>query len=88
MYHTSINYLDRLQARNVFQGLTATLLGALATVVLIAGIAAFYIPTIIAYFQGDFYFQSEYQMQQSPYVNLTTAKDFKIAIVFQNKTSN
>ncbi len=87
MNHTSIDYLDRLRSKNVFRGTNATYLGAIATLVLIAGTAAFFIPTIIAFFQGYLYFQSEFQAQQSPYGNLTVGKDTKLAIVFQNKTS-
>lgn len=87
MYYTSLDYLDRLQAKNVLTGTTATFLGVFATLVLIAGTAAFYVPTIVSYFQG-IYFQSEFQLQQPPYGNITTNRDFKAALVFYNKTSN
>jgi hypothetical protein len=87
MYHTSLDYLDRLQAKNLFRGTTATFLGTLASLLLVAAVAAFYIPTVFAFFRGELYFQSEYQLQQSPIGNLTVNKDIKLALVFQNKTS-
>ena len=52
MYYTSIDYLDRLRAKNVFQGTYATLLGALGSLILIAATLALDLPTIVSFFRG------------------------------------
>jgi hypothetical protein len=88
MYHTSLDYLDRLRAKNIFKGTYATFLGVLGTLILIAATLAFYVPTIVTFLQGSMYFQSEYSLHQTPYGNLTISKDIKIALVIYNKTDN
>jgi hypothetical protein len=88
MYHTSIDYLDRLRAKNIFQGTHATFLGALGSLIVIAATLAFYVPTIISFFRGEMYSQSEFSLQQTPFGNITIPKDMRIALVFYNKTDN
>ena len=71
MYQTSLDYLDRLRAKNIFKDTYTTLLGVLGSLFLIAATLAFYVPTIASFTQGRMYFQSEFSLQQIPFGNIT-----------------
>lgn len=88
MYYNSLDYLDRLRAKNIFKGTYITCLGVLGSLILLAATLAFYVPTITGFFQGSIYFQSEFSLHQTPFGNITIPRDFRTALVFYNKTDN
>lgn len=82
-----LDVLDRTAARTVISGTFTSACGIIGTLILIGISLWLYVPFIKFYFQG-IYFQSFFQVQQTPSSQVLIPSDFRAAIVFRNNTDN
>ena len=87
MYQSSFDLIDRLSAKSVLRPHTSSICGMMGTFILIGVMFWLFIPTISFYLAG-MYYQSMFQVQQTPYYSMNIPHDFKTALVFYNKTNN
>lgn len=86
-YSSIIESLDRLTVKTILRGSTSTIAGVLGTLVLFVLCLAIYIPPANSIIKGS-YFESEFYTMSIPNQKFVSNRDFKVAIVFRNKTDN
>lgn len=86
-YSAIIESLDRLTVKSILRGSTSTIAGIIGTLALIVLCLAIYIPPANSILKGN-YFESEFYTMSIPSQTFVSNRDFKVAIVFKNKTDN
>ena len=86
-YSSIIESLDRLTVKTILRGSTSTIAGVLGTLTLFVLCLAIYIPPANSIIKGS-YFESEFYTMSIPNQKFVSNRDFKVAIVFKNKTDN
>lgn len=78
--------IDRLYSRTTFRGFTGSPCGIIATILFLI-ITAFINWSLVSSYSQGIYFQSSFETQATPNLNLQTPTDVRMALVFFNKTS-